>query len=199
FRRPTNRLKRPVIARRVPHLHGRLAGWNGGAAVDPGAQQSNLAIAEALPLGRHDRHFLAAASDGLDEPAGVACAWHEGRAGVAAEASGADAVEAQAGALFLRPVAGDAMLRQDRLDVADVIGRRLGGGESARQKSGQTQGQEGFHRFARRRTAGSRRKEGSLPPLAVGLSLSPYRNPQGGQGKSVAISERCARADKPPT
>ena len=49
---------------------------------------------------------------------------HEGRAVVAAAERGGAAVEAEAAALLVRPVAVEAGRAQDRVDVADEVDRR---------------------------------------------------------------------------
>src|SRR5262249_48977240 len=72
--------------------------------------------------------------------AGSALAGDEDRPGVAAFEGGLRRIEAQAGALFLGAVTGDAAFRQDRLDVArvvDPVGRPCDGDEQQGSEQGE--------------------------------------------------------------
>src|SRR5262249_37596221 len=75
---------------------GDLVGGGVGAVVDPALQQRDLGGAEAgLALGRHGDDVVGA-GDGVDEPAGVTLAGHDGGPGVAALERPPGGVEAQA-------------------------------------------------------------------------------------------------------
>ncbi len=123
-----------MFARSAAGLNGGLTGGNGGAAVDPGAEQGDRARIEARSLGRHGGDIVGAC-DRLNEPAVRALAGHERRPGIAAESGSGDAVQTQIGTLLFRSVAGGAVLRQDGLNVACII-HRLGGGENIGQQNG---------------------------------------------------------------
>src|SRR5204863_3762637 len=78
------------------------------------------------------------AADGADQQARSAFAGNDGGAGVAAFADAGGGVEAQAGALLVRPVTAEAVLRQQRLDLHGVIDRLRGGDDAGQQNSNES-------------------------------------------------------------
>ncbi len=88
--------------------------------VDPGTENGDVSGTEPRPFLRHGDDALGA-GDGLDEQAVRAVAGQDGRTVVAAFADAGGTVEAQAVALHLRPMAADAVLREDRFDLTVVI------------------------------------------------------------------------------
>src|SRR5262249_25487247 len=124
---PLDRLEGPVLALRSGRGLDRLAGGGPGALVDPALEQSNLRGIEARPLGRHAGRVVRA-GDGVNDSAVGALAGDDDRPGVAAFEGSPGRVEAQARALLGGPVAGGAVLREDRLDVARVVDRVGGRG-----------------------------------------------------------------------
>src|SRR5262249_41554472 len=127
-------------------------GGGPGAVVDPALEEGDFLGGETPSLGRHGDGVVGA-GDGVDQPAGAALAGDDGGPGVAALECALRGVEAQAGALLLGAVAGGAVLRQDRLDVARVIDGIGGPGAGEKNEGGQHGG--GASHGRSRRVGGS--------------------------------------------
>ena len=93
--------------------------------VDPGGQHANLFVSERRLFVRHLRDIVCAAQS-MDQQALAGVPGYDGRSARSAFAHERRRVQPQFPLVNLGTVAGKAMLRQDRLDLAEIIHRGIG-------------------------------------------------------------------------
>src|SRR6476469_6473172 len=101
-----------------------------GALIDPGADEGDLVLGEgvAFAFGRHVFIFVQDAGDAVDQAALFAFASGKDVAIFAAFFHGGQAVDAEFGFLFFRPVTFKTGLFEDRLDIRVEGEAGFGGG-----------------------------------------------------------------------
>ncbi len=135
--------ERPVRPFGLGLLDGGRRGGPWGSGVDPCAEDGDLMGGQGLAPVRHARDLGVASLDDEDHGGFGGLAWGEGGAMVAALERGVAGVEAQAGLLLARPVAGEAMGGKEGRDVA------LGGWGAGRREDGEAEGKAHGRKEAR--------------------------------------------------
>ena len=154
-RRADHRLKRPMVGDRLSRDGCHLAGPD-GAFGNPTLEEGELGGREPVALRRHADIRFVGAQDQHQMALGRVAGHHRGLARVAAREQGLASVDPEAGFLLFGPMAFQAALRKDGLDLRLEVDRGDRGGSDEQQR--QPGRSESVHRLGREIGVGHERE-----------------------------------------
>ncbi len=131
---PDRRLKGPVIS--AAAVIRNFLGRSFGTLIDPGGQKANLVLLQSRLLVRH-LGYVICAFERVHEQAGGGLARNDSRPAHTSLAHQGRRVQPQLPLVDLGAVARKTMLGQERLDIANIIDRRIGPASPRPGKKGQ--------------------------------------------------------------
>ena len=179
------------------HLHSsRLVGRRLGSGIDPRLHRGDLSGRQRRLLVRHPGHLGVPAFQHLDEQAVVRPAGHERRTVFAAPAGRPGRVEPEPALRLVGTMTGNAMLREQRLHLAQVIRREERA--ARKQATGSEKRGQGRHFAGELRKSAAGDQPDSRPNVP---RASSRRNPEvatnrgrekfPGRGRPLPIALRC--------